>query len=47
MFTERATNPFLRTDQTTIKTAAEHYAGRAMTNRADTFATIRRMKNSF
>jgi hydroxyacylglutathione hydrolase len=47
MATERATNPFLRTDQTTIKTAAEHYAGRAMTNRADTFATIRRMKDSF
>ncbi|MCK5893128.1 MAG: hydroxyacylglutathione hydrolase [Endozoicomonadaceae bacterium] len=45
--TERATNPFLRTDQAAIKTAAEHYSGKTMTSSTDVFATIRRWKDNF
>ncbi|WP_211828345.1 hydroxyacylglutathione hydrolase [Kistimonas asteriae] len=47
MATERATNPFLRSSQATIKAAAEQFSGRTMTDDTDTFAAIRRWKDSF
>ncbi|OQX38806.1 MAG: hydroxyacylglutathione hydrolase [Oceanospirillales bacterium LUC14_002_19_P2] len=47
MATERATNPFLRSGEATVKAAAEQFSGRTMTDDTDTFAAIRRWKDSF
>jgi len=44
---ERATNPFLRIDQTGIRGAAQQHAGRALGDRAAVFAEVRAWKNAF
>lgn len=44
---ERATNPFLRVDEPTVRAAAEHRAGRALAGRVAVFAEIRAWKNAF
>lgn len=44
---ERATNPFLRTDETAIRVAAERHAGRKLHDRVAVFAEIRAWKNMF
>lgn len=47
MTTERATNPFLRSGEVTVRAAAEQFAGRPMADDTDTFAAIRRWKDGF
>jgi hydroxyacylglutathione hydrolase len=44
---ERATNPFLRAGEATLRAAAEHRAGRALEGRVGVFAELRAWKNSF
>jgi hydroxyacylglutathione hydrolase len=44
---ERATNPFLRCDQLTIKKAAELHAGRSLETAEAVFTTLRRWKDQF
>ena len=44
---ERATNPFLRAEQTAVKMAAEAHAGRSLANATATFAELRAWKNAF
>jgi hydroxyacylglutathione hydrolase len=44
---ERATNPFLRTGEATLRSAAERRAGRALAGRVGVFAELRAWKNSF
>jgi hydroxyacylglutathione hydrolase len=44
---ERATNPFLRTGEATLRAAAERRAGRALAGRVEVFAELRAWKNSF
>ena len=44
---ERATNPFLRVDEPSVRAAAERRAGRALGNRVAVFAEIRAWKNEF
>jgi hydroxyacylglutathione hydrolase len=44
---ERATNPFLRAEQTTVKMAAEAHAGRSLANAVAAFAELRGWKNAF
>jgi hydroxyacylglutathione hydrolase len=44
---ERATNPFLRIDEPSIRAAAERRAGRALADRVAVFAEIRAWKNAF
>lgn len=44
---ERATNPFLRTDVATVRSAAEHYTGTALPDGAAVFATLRRWRDNF
>ena len=44
---ERATNPFLRADETAIRVAAERHAGRKLHDRVAVFAEIRAWKNMF
>lgn len=43
---ERDTNPFLRVMQPAVKTAAEQWAGRPLTTRAEIFAALRTWKDS-
>lgn len=44
---ERATNPFMRTDQAAVHAAAQQHAGRALGDRVAVFAEIRAWKNAF
>ena len=44
---ERATNPFLRAEQTAVKMAAEAHAGRSLANAVAAFAELRAWKNAF
>lgn len=44
---ERATNPFLRTGETTIRAAASAHADRELADRVGIFAEIRAWKNAF
>ena len=44
---ERATNPFLRTGETTIRAAASAHADRELADRVGVFAEIRAWKNEF
>jgi hydroxyacylglutathione hydrolase len=44
---ERATNPFLRAHEASIRTAAERHAGRALDGPVGVFAALRAWKNSF
>lgn len=44
---EKATNPFLRSEQPAVIEAASRYAGHALTDSVDVFASIRKWKNSF
>jgi hydroxyacylglutathione hydrolase len=44
---ERATNPFLRTGETTIRAAASAHADRELGDRIGVFAEIRAWKNAF
>ncbi len=44
---EKATNPFLRCEETTIINAASQYAGKSVTKAAEVFAAIRQWKDSF
>jgi hydroxyacylglutathione hydrolase len=44
---ERATNPFLRTGETTIRAAASAHADRELSDRIGVFAEIRAWKNAF
>jgi hydroxyacylglutathione hydrolase len=44
---ERATNPFLRVEQTAVKMAAEAHAGRSLANAVAAFAELRAWKNAF
>jgi hydroxyacylglutathione hydrolase len=44
---ERATNPFLRTGETTIRAAASGHADRDLADRVGVFAEIRAWKNAF
>lgn len=44
---ERATNPFLRAEEATVRAAAEHHAGKTLSGTVDVFATIRAWKNDF
>jgi hydroxyacylglutathione hydrolase len=44
---ERATNPFLRCDETAVRAAAEHRSAGASAGAVSTFAAIRAWKNSF
>ncbi|HZI83533.1 MAG TPA: hydroxyacylglutathione hydrolase [Casimicrobiaceae bacterium] len=44
---EHATNPFLRTDESTVRAAAERRAGHALAGRSAVFAEIRAWKNAF
>lgn len=45
--TERATNPFLRVDQTAVRYACERHAGRTLTSPGSVFAHLRAWKNEF
>jgi hydroxyacylglutathione hydrolase len=42
---EKQTNPFLRCDLPSVKTAAEHYAGRKLYQPVEVFSVIRAWKN--
>ena len=44
---ERATNPFLRTEEPEVRATAERHAGRALNGSAAVFAEIRAWKNAF
>jgi hydroxyacylglutathione hydrolase len=44
---ERRINPFLRCREPSLEASAAHHAGRAMTDPAQTFATIRSWKDGF
>ena len=44
---ERLTNPFLRTGEAVICSAAERHAGRPLANRVAVFAELRAWKNAF
>lgn len=44
---ERATNPFLRTGEPTVRAAAERHAGRALEGEVAVFAEVRAWKNAF
>jgi len=44
---ERATNPFLRANVPSVKTAAEAYAGHALADDVASFAAVRAWKNAF
>lgn len=44
---EKLTNPFLRTDQHSVKAAASRHAGYALENAVEVLATIRKWKDSF
>ena len=44
---ERATNPFLRAAEPTLKAAAEAHAGRSLPDPVATFAELRAWKNAF
>lgn len=44
---ERATNPFLRCGQDTVRKAAEAWSGRPLTRPETVFAVVREMKNQF
>ncbi|MDY3331977.1 MAG: hydroxyacylglutathione hydrolase [Pelistega sp.] len=44
---ELKTNPFLRVDQLIVQQAAEQYAGRVLSSRAEIFAALREWKNNF
>jgi hydroxyacylglutathione hydrolase len=44
---EKATNPFLRWDQSSVRAAAEKYSGRAQRDPAQMFATVRNWKDRF
>ncbi len=44
---ERATNPFLRTDEAPVRTAAQQHAGRVLGDRVAVFAEVRAWKNAF
>lgn len=44
---ENATNPFLRSHITAVKTAAEHYAGENLPKPEDVLAAVRRWKDNF
>jgi hydroxyacylglutathione hydrolase len=44
---ERATNPFLRSNEPSVRQAAERHAGRDLDDPVDVFATVREWKNRF
>jgi hydroxyacylglutathione hydrolase len=44
---ERLTNPFLRTDEASIRVAAERHAGRSLPDKVAVFAELRAWKNGF
>lgn len=44
---ERATNPFLRCGQDSVRASAEQQAGRALANGAEVFAVLRGWKDNF
>jgi hydroxyacylglutathione hydrolase len=44
---EKLTNPFLRTDQPSVRAAASRHAGYALENAVEVLATIRKWKDSF
>jgi hydroxyacylglutathione hydrolase len=44
---EKATNPFLRCDENTIKAAANRYAGKTLDSPVAVFSAIRKWKDSF
>ncbi|RRV05597.1 hydroxyacylglutathione hydrolase [Pseudomonas sp. v388] len=44
---EKRTNPFLRTDETSVKEKADERAGRAHTRQTEVFATLRGWKDNF
>jgi len=44
---ELATNPFVRTNELTIKQAAEQFSGQSLDNNVAVFAQLREWKNSF
>jgi hydroxyacylglutathione hydrolase len=44
---ERATNPFLRADETTVRTAVERHEHGAASDAVSTFAALRRWKDAF
>jgi hydroxyacylglutathione hydrolase len=44
---ERVTNPFLRTSDPAVRAAAEHHAGRKLSDRVAVFAELRTWKNAF
>ncbi|MBS0321354.1 MAG: hydroxyacylglutathione hydrolase [Proteobacteria bacterium] len=44
---ERATNPFLRAGNPTVRAAAEQHAGHALATDVDVFATVRAWKDGF
>ena len=44
---EKATNPFLRCEETTVINAASQYAGKSLNTTAEVFAAIRQWKDSF
>ena len=44
---ERATNPFLRTHEASVRAAAQQHAGHALDDRVAVFAEVRAWKNAF
>jgi hydroxyacylglutathione hydrolase len=44
---ERATNPFLRTHEASVRAAAQQHAGRVLNDRVAVFAEVRAWKNAF
>lgn len=44
---ERATNPFLRVNETALVNSASHFAGRTLTNAVEVFAALRKWKDGF
>ncbi len=47
MAVERASNPFLRTDQAAVHAAAERWAGAPLISTTEVFAALRRWKDSY
>ena len=47
MTEELSTNPFLRADEASVRTAVERHAGRPLRDRVGVFAELRAWKNSF
>ncbi len=45
--TELATNPFLRADQPSVKSAAERHTGKTLNSTVDVFAAVRKWKDNF